>query len=970
MIRGSGKTDYTELKQIISSVRNRWRLRVALRGLAVVLAGSLVAFLFFTFVMDQFRYSPPTILIVRILAVLALISLTVRYLVLPLMKRISDEQIALYIEEYDPSLKTALLSAVEFSSKADSIEYSDGSPDLVRSLIRSVVKKCYLAAYDVSVGRQALNRAAAWFMIVTSLSALMVILSPPFIRYGARAIVMWGEEEAVNPYSISVSPGDTTLSKGADQQISAHLVGFNSDRAVISIRENEGSDWQRWPMVADGATDDYLFIMFDLSGDLEYFVESSGVRSDTYTIGVKERPFVDYLELEYRFPAYTGLAPQVIRNSGDIAAPPGTEVDFRIISTMSVSGGYIRIEGMEPVTLTVESDTTLSGSLTVREQGVYRIDLIDIQGTAYIASPDYLIDVLADRPPTVWFDEPGRDIQVTSIEEVHVDVGAEDDYGVSSLEIVYSVNGGTENVIELMSPSGEPMLEISAGHTFFLEEYSLEAGDIISYYARVADGNSISGPQNASSDIYFMDIRPFGRDYRESQQQGGAPQGGSGQQNSATGLSRQQRDIIAATFNLIRDRESYTSAEYNENLATLALLQGQLARQVGNFIERMARGSGRVGGTGSELEQILDAMEQARTEMVAAEGRLGERDPDGAMPPEQRALRNLQRAEAVISDVQVSQGQQQSGGGGFAGGGGQQSQAENLADLLDLELDRARNQYETVRRGQQQQTDEEVDEALEKLRELAQRQQQEIDRQRRLAATSQNMSGGMGNSQRQLAEIAEELARQLERLARENSRNDLMESARRLQEAAEEMRRSASRSGNPASERGLEALAQLEEARRLLERDQQNRLQRDIDDAMRRAEDIAESEEVIQRVVENMPEIPSERAEDVSRLMERKDEMSQELDELERDLDRMAAYSRTEDREASRELAETANSMRTNRLQDKVRFSKGVIQQRSTEYAEFFEEQISSDIDEKLQGPPAGRKAISLKKCSKELRIL
>jgi hypothetical protein len=79
------------------------------------------------------------------------------------------------------------------------------------------------------------------------------------------------------------------------------------------------------------------------------------------------------------------------------------------------------------------------------------------------------------------------------------------------------------------------------------------------------------------------------------------------------------------------------------------------------------------------------------------------KDPDDALPPEQRALQHLQRADAIFRDVQVSF---QSGGGG----GGQAASAEDLADLFELELDKLRNQYETVERGAQQSTDNEVDE--------------------------------------------------------------------------------------------------------------------------------------------------------------------------------------------------------------------------------------------------------------------
>ena len=56
------------------------------------------------------------------------------------------------------------------------------------------------------------------------------------------------------------------------------------------------------------------------------------------------------------------------------------------------------------------------------------------------------------------------------------------------------------------------------------------------------------------------------------------------------------------------------------------------------------------------------------------------------------------------------------------GGGGSAANAEDLADLFELELDKLRNQYETVERGEQRQREAEVDEAMQTLQELARRQ--------------------------------------------------------------------------------------------------------------------------------------------------------------------------------------------------------------------------------------------------------
>ena len=162
---------------------------------------------------------------------------------------------------------------------------------------------------------------------------------------------------------------------------------------------------------------------------------------------------------------------------------------------------------------------------------------------------------------------------------------------------------------------------------------------------------------------------------------------------------------------------------------------------------------------------MAEHLKQAAREMEGAPPPLRKQAGRDALPPEQRALQHLQRAEAAFRTIQVSFGGQQ------GEGGGSQSRAEDLADLFDLETDKLRNQYETIQRQrqQQQQADDQVDEALERLRRLAARQQQENERMRRLAQQGpQNQSGGGGGGgQRQLAEETEEAARRLERLARE-----------------------------------------------------------------------------------------------------------------------------------------------------------------------------------------------------------
>jgi hypothetical protein len=276
-------------------------------------------------------------------------------------------------------------------------------------------------------------------------------------------------------------------------------------------------------------------------------------------------------------------------------------------------------------------------------------------------------------------------------------------------------------------------------------------------------------------------------------------------------------------------------------------------------------------------------------------------------------------------------------------------------------MDRLENQYERLERGRRQEADQQMDEALEKLRELARRQQQENERARaraeQLASRGAGGGGGTGDAQRRLAQETEDLARRLERLAREQRRSELTESARRLREAADAMRRAAAQ-GTDASAQGRGALDDLREARRRLETERGAGLRTAANDALRRSERLAEQQREVATQVEALADGAARSADAVRRLQERKADMAQEVQDLERDLDRLAQESRRDQREASGKLADAARFVRDAKVREKLLFSRGVIQGRSPEYARNFEEQIGQDLEQLRERVANARDAI------------
>ncbi len=919
----------TELIAIIQEVRRRWRLKMAVRGLAQWLLAAVVVLLIAAYALEAFKFSPSAIVAGRILTGLALVVLAGWLIGRPPWRRVNDEQVALYLEEHEPGFDAAMLSALDTSAAGADRR----SAALTRRVIEAALDRVHTIQDGRRLERQPMRRYAAVAAGVLVAALAVFALGPAFLRHALSALfVIARSVEAAAPYRIEVSPGDATVPKGADQSVTAKLFGFDAAEAALVVRQTPDAAFERLSLLKrdDGG---YEGMLFDLAGNVEYFVEAAGVRSPAFTLNVVELPYVKRLDLEYRFPAYTGLAPRTIEDGGDVAVLRGTEVRLRVTPTMVAAAGRLVMGDGTTRPLIASPDGTLTGNFTADQDGFYRIELDAASGQNVKASPEHTIDVLTDQAPTVTLSKPGRDTAATPVEEFFIEARADDDYAVRQLQLVYSINGGAEKTVPLFK-GAQPLAEVTAGHTFYLEELGVQAGDALSYYARASDNDVVGGPKRATSDIYFLRIRPFGKEFKPATSMGGGG-GGGGAGADVGGLSQQQRQIIAGTFNVQRNRASLTADKLREGLVVLALSQSRLREQVEGLIERM---NSRLVAPDPAFQKIAELLPQAATEMKAAEAKLQARSPDAALPPEQRALQFLQQAEEEF-ELQVSTSRN-AGGGGGAG-----SIAEDLADLFKMELDKMANQYETSERATEQNLDRQVDELAEKLRELARRQEQELERQRRMAARGHGSPGG-GDQQRALAEQAEEAARQLERLSRDQNRPDLADTARRLREAADAMRRAAANGDPAAGSQAAAAAERLRQAQRQLEKLQTSRADRDVTDALRQAEGLVHEQRRIAEEVRGLDGAGSERRQRSQLIGQRKEQLESRVGELEQHLDRAAGELGRQEREASRKLQEAAGGIRDDKIKETIRYSRGLLRQGAQPGdLQPFEEEIGADLE-------------------------
>ncbi|MBI3950492.1 MAG: hypothetical protein HY314_08570 [Acidobacteria bacterium] len=926
----------TQLTTFIRAARWRWRGAVALKGLAVSLAIGGVAFTSSAALADHFHYARAWVIALRVVSMLIFVAAVGFFLLRPLLKRIPDIRMAQLIEEKNPGLHNRLVTAIEFADQA-----AQANAPLINRLVRDAAQRAMSLNLDTVAPRNRLQLYGGVLVALLITFAWLLIGGPDFLSTGfSRLYAPWSDAASASPYAIIVEPGNARVPKGSDQTVMAKLQGFDAERVEIYLKQPSQPSWIIQPMELNHESREHRFLFFNLQENIFYYVQASHIRSPEFTIEVADLARVERISLTYQLPAYTGMPVKTVEDGGDIVALKGTTVKVLSILNRPAEAATIVMEDGATAKMEPAGPNQFVGQIVVRNKGTYRIDLTS-GGETYTGSGVYEIVALDDEPPVVTIEKPGRDMKATSIQEVFTQAKAEDDNGIAALELHFSINGGKEQTVSLYRASRNAPKQITGAHTFFLEEYNLQPGDFISYYATVKDGNTASGPGQGASDIYFLEIRPFDRTYRQAQQNPGMEGGGN---DSA--LTQRQKEIIAATWRVIREQPTQPPPEFSDNLNAIALIQDRLRQDAESLANRIRQRFGASLDEQEEFKQLAQYLEQAAKEMEAALKELKAQKPKEALPPEQRALQQLMRADAIFREIQVAFGSNGQGEGDNA-------RAEDLANLFELELDKMKNQYETLQRDRGQQQNRQVDETLRKLQELARRQQKEAEEQLRRAmqGAPRNQSGGGGSQQQQLMEEAQQLARQLERLSRERRDERLAETSRQLKRALEEMQRAQwSGSSAEAAARSQRAAEQLEAAKRRLQSNQQARGQEGIRRLRERATQATERQREIAEEVEELARAgqsgnrPSSEA--IKRRVEqRKDVLAGEVEGLRQDIE-AAARGAGQDQSAANKLKDAANTIQRNRLPDKIRQGNRLLENEWYDQARQREREIQEDLNQ------------------------
>ena len=489
--------------------RNIWCLRVG-SGLArtIVVAAILVAAAAAADYYLELSWAARFGILLSIAAVVAVAA--ARWVIFPALAW-DRARVAAELEGLFPRLGQRIRTTAQHGGRpADELAREGMAPGLVAALEEETAEKVKALPLEAALPVRPALVAMALAAGCIALLAMPAMRDPEWRTSLGRVAL------ANAPYTtLSAKASAGAVDEGTDVEIQANQSGRSRPSVILHVREIGETDWRQETM--ETSDEGFTARLSNLRSTTEFFVEAGPERTPVQQIVVRHPLKIVGSRAEVTAPAYTGVAP-ITHETGSFSAVAGSTARLEIeLDRVPVSAALLVKEtagrGQPPRRIDmIVRDRKLSAELPLSDDLEYSVEARDSDGMP-VAAHRHRIRVTADQPPSVWFDEPRESMEVHTLAEILVRARARDDFGVTRLGIVFQVNNEEEQTLILEDITEPFQREARAEDVLLLEQFLLTQKDCVAYYA-FAEDNRPDGAHRTTTDLRFIDIRPFQRIYR------------------------------------------------------------------------------------------------------------------------------------------------------------------------------------------------------------------------------------------------------------------------------------------------------------------------------------------------------------------------------------------------------------------------------------------------------------------------
>ncbi|MHC4743547.1 MAG: hypothetical protein ACYS8Z_16660 [Planctomycetota bacterium] len=875
------------------------------------------------------------------------------------------------IEQQHPDARAMLLAAVE----QDPIGRDGQMGYLQEAVIGESVRHAMSHGWLGSVSAEKL--AAANFACLVSfvfLAALMWQLLP-------RATVLFrgeGGTPVLKGYNISVSPGDTSVESGSPVVVLARFDGKVPPTATLHIGP---VGMEKQPLALEKNLEDPVFggIVKDVTADMRYHIEYAGRITRDFHISTFEYPAMERADANIVYPAYTKMGQKLIKDTRQISVVEGSKVKLTFMLNKAVARAQLVAKNQPLIDLVGDEEyaNIYEASLTPTENRRYELHLVDEQGRANRLPPRFVIDVHKNLPPNLKPLFPNRDVQASALEELSLEAEILDDFGITGYGLSFALAGSNEADIEL-SQAEEANNKQHIQHVLALEDVNAQPTQLLTYYFWAEDVGPNGEMRRTLSDMYFAEVRHFEEIFRESQssqsereQQRQQQQQQGRQGGQADQLAQLQKQIIIATWNIKRRADQAGKVREPNDVEIVRDSQADALEQA-----QSALGEAQDPASAQALQAASEHMEKSLEHLAETAQTALPEELKPALAAEQSAYQELLKLRQRERQIGRSQNSNQRS---------QSASARSQQQLNQLELRQEQDRYETERLAQPpQQTARREDlQALNRLRELARRQNEmseklkELEAELRKAQTEEEkqeiarqlkrLRDQQLEALRDVDELSQRMERPENRSRMTDAREQLQQSRSRIRQSAEELERGmVSRAMTEATRAGRELEQMRDDFRRRTSgeftermRDMRNRAQQLDEDEKQIAEDLKEQVESAKKMLTDTG-VSEE-------IAERVDEQKEKAKELIEEMKQVSEESETSEPLLSKKLYDTVRQASTNNVDRALEVVGELLRRDFVPQAREVEQHAGKGIEQMREGVEEAAKSVLIRQVNDEM---
>lgn len=237
---------------------------------------------------------------------------------------------------------------------------------------------------------------------------------------------------------------------------------------------------------------------------------SAGVRALAFGVpdaapgdALATEPLVGTLDYEVIAPDYARRPPsRAYGATGNLRALVGSDIVFEARTLVPTAEAVLRLDVAGQTTRTqlrVVDGERVQGRFTVRADATWRFELTTPDGRRLVDPIPREVKAIPDAAPTVDLSEPGDSLEVTPDQVVDLQYVARDDFGLSSVSVLWYFAGDSARVRELPLQGALGVTTFEEHVPFDLRPLHLQPRDEVVVFVQAVDNDAFSGAKSGRS---------------------------------------------------------------------------------------------------------------------------------------------------------------------------------------------------------------------------------------------------------------------------------------------------------------------------------------------------------------------------------------------------------------------------------------------------------------------------------------